>query len=905
MGGAIFVVEGGSLTLSGSTEVSGNSVVGGIKGSSVAQDGSAFGAGIFMQGNGTLAFAPAAGATQTMADVIADQTGSGGTPSNAGSVGLIKRGGGRLVLSAENTYSGGTTVTGGTLSISSNRNLGSALTLAPLTLDGGTLQGTASFTMARDIHIGSGGAGIQTDGDLSSDGDISGTGGVTKTGAGLLILNGNNTYLGGTRLVEGMVSVSRDANLGEAAGGLVLDGGTLRTVGDLTTNRATTLGGGTISTSGSLTHRGAIGGPGPLIKEGFGNLVLTGANTYGGGTIVALGTLSISADQNLGQLSTPLTVASGTLRTTSAFATARRIVVSEATFQTDADLVASGDIEGRNLIKTGTGTLTLAGNNTYTGGTRINEGVVSVSGDANLGVAAGLLFFNGGTLRATGNLTMNRGATVEGQGGTIDTLAGTVVTQGGSIGGSGGLVKTGAGTLTLTATNSYGGGTTLDAGTLAGSATSFGGGPIANNAALRIDQPVDATFANTVTGSGTLTKTGTGTLTLTGENSYSGGTDLKQGGLAIGNSRALGTGALAMHEDTKLRFAADGLALSNPIAFTDAVDPIVDTGPFTATLAGAITGPGDLSKIGSGTLILSGANSYTGATGVTEGTLRAGAANTFSPGSAHSVASGATLDLDGFSQGIAALTNAGTVSLIGSAPGTTLAVTGPYVGNNGLLRLGTSLGDSASSSDRLVLSGPAAVASGRTTVQVVNFGGLGGLTTGSGIELVSAINGATTTAQSTKDAFALQGGHVDAGAYEYRLQAGDANGAGESWYLRSTSTIIPPPPPPPPPPPRLLRLLRRRPPHRSPRPRRHPRHHRCPRSRRCHHPRPSRCPPTAPKCPSSQHCRSNCARATWPCSATCTSASATTTCARLPAHRPLLPRPLANDGHGAASSAPA
>jgi outer membrane autotransporter protein len=112
--------------------------------------------------------------------------------------------------------------------------------------------------------------------------------------------------------------------------------------------------------------------------------------------------------------------------------------------------------------------------------------------------------------------------------------------------------------------------------------------------------------------------------------------------------------------------------------------------------------------------------------------------------------------------------------------------------------VGTFLGGSASASDRLVLSGPSAVASGNTTVQVVNLGGLGALTSGNGIELVSALDGATTTAQSTKDAFALQGGHVDAGAYEYRLQPGDAAGAGENWYLRSTSTLIPPGPPAPP-----------------------------------------------------------------------------------------------------------
>jgi outer membrane autotransporter protein len=73
-------------------------------------------------------------------------------------------------------------------------------------------------------------------------------------------------------------------------------------------------------------------------------------------------------------------------------------------------------------------------------------------------------------------------------------------------------------------------------------------------------------------------------------------------------------------------------------------------------------------------------------------------------------------------------------------------------------------------------------------VQITQLGGLGALTVGNGIEVVSALNGATTTAQTTKDAFSLAGGHVDAGAYEYRLYAADASGAGENWYLRSTTT---------------------------------------------------------------------------------------------------------------------
>ncbi|SEK07840.1 autotransporter outer membrane beta-barrel domain-containing protein, partial [Variovorax sp. OK202] len=79
-----------------------------------------------------------------------------------------------------------------------------------------------------------------------------------------------------------------------------------------------------------------------------------------------------------------------------------------------------------------------------------------------------------------------------------------------------------------------------------------------------------------------------------------------------------------------------------------------------------------------------------------------------------------------------------------------------------------------------------------TNVQITNLGGLGALTSGNGIELISAVGGATTTAQTTKSAFSLAGGHVDAGAYEYRLYAADASGAGENWYLRSTTTAVPP-----------------------------------------------------------------------------------------------------------------
>ncbi|MET3498400.1 autotransporter outer membrane beta-barrel domain-containing protein, partial [Variovorax boronicumulans] len=415
---------------------------------------------------------------------------------------------------------------------------------------------------------------------------------------------------------------------------------------------------------------------------------------------------------------------------------------------------------------------------------------------------------NGGTLILGANNSAYTGSMTVASGGVLQSSAqfapaaitdnGLVrfaqpdnATYAGLVSGTGGIEKTGAGTLTLTQDQAFSGLTTITAGTLQlgnGGTTGSVLGDVLNNATLAINRSDALTVSGTISGSGSLVKEGAGTTTLTAANSYAGGTALKQGRLDVGHNLALGTGTLAMDDGTTLGFAADGLNLANAIVLTGNNDPVIDTGSFGATLSGNITGGGFITKVGSGTLTLSGANSYTGATDVAQGTLKAGVASTFSPASAHTVQSGATLDLAGFSQTVASLANSGTVSLVGTAPGTTLTVNGAYAGNNGVLRLGTFLGDSTSVSDRLVLNGASASASGRTSVQITQLGGLGALTTGNGIEVVSALNGATTTAQTTRDAFALTGGHVDAGAYEYRLYAADASGAGENWYLRSTTT---------------------------------------------------------------------------------------------------------------------
>jgi outer membrane autotransporter protein len=327
-----------------------------------------------------------------------------------------------------------------------------------------------------------------------------------------------------------------------------------------------------------------------------------------------------------------------------------------------------------------------------------------------------------------------------------------------------------AGTLILGAdASSYTGSMTVDAaGTLQTSAQ-FAPPAITDNGLVRFAQPNDASYTGLLSGTGGIEKTGAGRLTLTRDQAITGTTTISAGTLELGNGGTAGM--------------VGGPIVDNAALVVNRSNAVIFVAP--------ISGSGSLTQLGTGTTVLSGANSYGGATTVAAGTLKAGAANTFSAASAHSVAAGATLDTAGFDQRVASLSNAGTVNLLSTQAGSTLTVTGAYVGQGGVLNLGTVLGGSNSLSDRLVLSGPGASAGGSTTLRITNLGGLGALTTGNGIEVVSARNGATTTAQTTRDAFTLANGHVDAGAYEYRLHAADAQGAGDNWYLRSTTNVQP------------------------------------------------------------------------------------------------------------------
>ncbi|HAU5591512.1 TPA: autotransporter outer membrane beta-barrel domain-containing protein [Citrobacter amalonaticus] len=200
-------------------------------------------------------------------------------------------------------------------------------------------------------------------------------------------------------------------------------------------------------------------------------------------------------------------------------------------------------------------------------------------------------------------------------------------------------------------------------------------------------------------------------------------------------------------------------------------------------LASRIYGNGEVNHVGSGITTLTGANTYSGNTLVSRGTLRAGAENTFSAASDYTVSEGSSLDLNGYSQTLNSLDLAGTATL--SSPSqaraaftpTTLTIAGNYAGNNGLLALRTVLGDDLSATDKLVVRGDT---SGTTRVSVTNAGG--GSQTVEGIPIVEV--------EGASNGTFVKEGRIVAGAYDYNIIKKN----NQNWHL--TSEAIPDPLPP-------------------------------------------------------------------------------------------------------------
>ncbi|TWB03145.1 autotransporter outer membrane beta-barrel domain-containing protein, partial [Gluconacetobacter diazotrophicus] len=383
----------------------------------------------------------------------------------------------------------------------------------------------------------------------------------------------------------------------------------------------------------------------------------------------------------------------------------------------------AGTLGGSGGLTIAGGSETLTGANTYTGATTIDAGAgLNLSGSVAGALAnAGSLTLDGGTVGGT--LTDDGALAVTASGGTAaslagagtGTLAGTLTLSNaadsfaGTLGGSGGLTIAG-GSETLTGANTYTGGTTIRAGALTGTTTSFGSGAIVDNGIFNLAQNSDGVLTNTVSGSGILTKSGAGNVTLAGVNSYAGGTLLRSGTLTLTNASALGTGALNMAENTTLVLAGSNLALGNAIVLNG--DPTVQVDSGTDSLTGTLVDgstAGILVKTGVGTLVLNGNSTYSGGTEISGGTLQVDG----SLASSVVADSGTTLSGNG-SVGTTTIRSGATLSPAGSGAVGTLTVNGNLTmaaGSNYIVSVNT-----AGDHDSVRVSGHVSLGSGAITV---------------------------------------------------------------------------------------------------------------------------------------------------------------------------------------------
>ena len=488
----------------------------------------------------------------------------------------------------------------------------------------------------------------------------------------------------------------------------------------------------------TLTISAIIGGPGSVNKDGEGILILNQSNVYTGTTTISDGTLQLDASGTLSD-STPVNVSSKGIFDVNVTNTIASIEGSGTIdIETGATLTAgdandkefSGVIQGAgNFSKSGSGTLTLSGTNTYTGSTTINAGTISVASSANLGATPGSadadnITFNGGTLNTIADFTLgaNKGITMTGAG-TIDIDAGTTLTYAGSITDSGTLTKAGTGTLSLSGSSDNSGGILVSAGKIEiGNNASLGTGTITlNGGTLSSDSTTARTLdeAIAISSSSILgDATNTGKITLSGNSTFS------------------GTNTLTANSDIELSGSVDLGSATQTFS--------VDSGKI-ATLSGAISS-GAISKSGDGTLIISADNDYASGTTVSAGTLRVSGSGDLGTGSLTIGASG-TLDLRN-TLAVASLeiSGAGSGNRItnGDADGTTanLTVSGTSTLNGAVNTDGTQ-----TYSGTTTLGSDVSLTASTVTLNAVT-GGSNALTITGNLDLDGAVSGVTNMSVS-------------------------------------------------------------------------------------------------------------------------------------------------------------
>jgi fibronectin-binding autotransporter adhesin len=497
---------------------------------------------------------------------------------------------------------------------------------------------------------------------LTYGGVIDGSTAFTKSGDGTLLISGTQTYTGATTISAGTLQLGA-SNLIVNSSTMAVNG-TLdlndynETFADLSGNGSVDLGSGTLTTIqyNSTTYSGGITGTGDLNKQGGGILTLSGSTDFTGGITIQVGTIKLGANNVIADTN-PITFAdsdmfvdkatldldtySDTIGTVTADYDEARILlgsgaltVNQAT-GTNTSFIGTISEDG-TFTKSGAGTLTLTNANTYTGLTTISQGTLTLdrAGTTTTGSVikdTAAVTVNGGILNladdteTVGVLTLTDGSltgsgnAITGSSISINTGATDSMTVSAILAGSGNLTKTESGSTELSAANTYSGSTTINAGTLVVSGS---------------------LFSRTITNSGTLTVSGA--LDDLTEISNSGSYNVNEtdtiksvsgsGDIAIANSKTLTTG-----------------------------DNDNDT------ISGDISGDGGILKTGIGTLTLSGTNSYTGSTTISNGNIKL--SGTLSNSTPVSVSNVSTFDVDATNT-IGSIAGAGIVDI---APGITLS----------------------------------------------------------------------------------------------------------------------------------------------------------------------------------------------------------------------------------------
>lgn len=539
-------------------------------------------------GGGSLAInGPPSPTPPVIMTVGSDDTSTACATLISGTGQLTKVGLGTLTLTGANTYNRGTNINNGAISISADNRIGTG----NITLNGGALQTTASFSTAKTITLlGPGtmetvGAGTTT----TCTGQISGSGSLTKIGAGTLLLSFANTFIGDTIVNVGtlrMGIVNGLSNMTEVKDSSIFDLNSFnQNIGSLSGSGSVILGNATLSTGNddlSTIFSGNISGNGGVTKLGNGIFTLSGINSYIGPTTITSGSLQAAIANTL-TTSTAVTV-NGAFdlnnfdQSIGSILGSGNVMLEGATLTTGNDgnnTTFSGVISGGggNLIKTGGGIFTLSGVNTYTGTTSINAGTLrtaiasalSSSTAVNVVTTFDVNDFsqNIGSLIGAGSVTLGSSA--------LTTLAtgndNTPTTFSGIISGSGGLTKVGTGIFTLSGSNTYTGATTINGGelkmamvnalssstaviansawnlndfdqfigSLSGSGSVALGGLLASTLTTGNDN-TSTTFSGSISGGGGLIKVGSGIFTLSGANTYMGTSLVNAGELSVTGS---------------------------------------------------------------------------------------------------------------------------------------------------------------------------------------------------------------------------------------------------------------------------------------------------------------------------------------------------------------------------------